>query len=179
MTPLGEFAIKHGTNKADEGYTPFYYELFKGRAVTRLLELGIGGPGLSGGASKHGASLYMWREFFPLANIYGVDIDRRLLFTADRIETAYADVHSYTSLLAAVHWLGGRFDLIIDDAVHLPGPQTLACKTLLPFLAPGGVYIIEDVANCPPREIIDQLPDNYSRYSVQCKNWPLVVVFRH
>jgi hypothetical protein len=179
MTPLCKLAIKHGTNKADEGYTPFYYELFKDRQVRRLLELGIGGPGLSGGASRHGASLFMWEEFFPLAQIYGADIDPSLLIERGHIRSYMVDVTDSHSLNRLGHLVGGQLDVIIDDAVHLPEPQTLACQTLLPFLAPGGVYIIEDVANCPPREIIDSLPDNYSRYSVQCKNWPLVVVFKH
>jgi hypothetical protein len=177
MTPLCDIAQRQGTNKADEGYTPFYYELFKGRDVTRVLELGIGGPGLSGGVSAWGASLYMWAEFFDHAEIYGADIDPMLLINRGRITSYQVDVTNADSLRALGERSGGDFDVIIDDAVHLPGPQILACQTLLPFLAGDGVYIIEDVANCPPSHIISQLPDGFIGYSVQCKNWPLVVVF--
>jgi hypothetical protein len=179
MTPLCRMARRYGTNKADEGYTPFYYELFKGRDVTRLLELGIGAPGLSGGVSAWGASLDMWEMFFPCAKIYGADIDPELLINRGRITSYQVDVTNVDSLRALGERSGGNFDVIIDDAVHLPGPQILACQTLLPFLARGGVYIIEDVANCHPHAIIAELPDKYSAYYVQCKNWPLVVVFSH
>jgi hypothetical protein len=45
------------------------------------------------------------------------------------------------------------YDLIVDDAVHDPPIQLTALNALLPFLAPGGVYAIEDV--CPYK-----LPNN-------------------
>jgi hypothetical protein len=176
MTPLCELAVRHGTNKVDMGYTPFYYELLKAKRVKRVLEIGIGGPGLSGGASRHGASLYMWRDFFPEAEIYGFDVDRRLLFADHRIYTQWADVEHPTSLIAAAHMAGGTFDLIVDDAVHLPGPQLGAAVTLLPFLSKDGIYIIEDVANCDPLEIIQHIPLEYACWSVRWTQLPLIVI---
>jgi hypothetical protein len=38
-----------------------------------------------------------------------------------------------------------RFDIIIDDASHASYHQQLAFKTLWKQLAPGGLYIIEDL----------------------------------
>lgn len=176
LTPLCELAVKYGTNKVDMDYTPFYHALLADKPIRRVLELGIGAPGLSGGASKHGASLYMWREFFPQAQIFGVDIDPKLLFAADRIMTTQADVYNPASLIKAAQVFGGYFDLIIDDAVHLPGPQFGAAVTLLPFLTTGGIYIIEDVANCDPIDLIQHIPAEYACWSIRFTQLPLVVI---
>ena len=180
MTPLCELALKYGTNKCEEGYTPFYYELFtKYRPIIKkVLELGIGGPGLSGGPSKHGASLYMWEEFFPEAEIYGADIDPALLINAGRIKSFQADVESSLSLTALALAAGGNFDVVIDDAVHLPGPQINAALTLLPYLTPKGIYIIEDVANCPPEFIMDQIPPEYRCGTRLFVHYPIVAIVR-
>jgi hypothetical protein len=176
MTPLCNLATQYGTNKVDMGYTPFYYELLKDKRVRRVLEVGIGGPGLSGGASKHGASLYMWRNFFPSANIYGLDVDRKLLFAANGILTAWADVNNPQSLIDAALYFGGDFDMIVDDAVHLPAQQLGTAVTLLPFLSKDGIYIIEDVANCDPMEIIQHIPPEYACWSIWFTQLPLVVI---
>jgi hypothetical protein len=52
-----------------------------------------------------------------------------------------------TTTGTAITELGGNFDLIIDDADHVPAHQISAALTLLPFLAPGGTYVIEDVTD--------------------------------
>jgi hypothetical protein len=176
-TPLCDLAEKHGTNKCSEGYTPFYYDLLRDRHIQRVLEVGIGGPGLSGGASKLGASLKMWSEFLPSAGIYGLDVKRELLFNEGNIQTYWADVEQPETLIAAAAHFGGHFGLIIDDAVHLPGPQISTALTLLPFLAPDGTYVIEDVANCHPDDITRNIPNTYTCHFKRCTNWPLVVIF--
>jgi hypothetical protein len=179
MTPLCELALKYGTNKCEEGYTPFYYYLFNKYVtnVKKVLELGIGGPGLSGGPSKHGASLYMWEEFFPDAEITGVDIDPALLINAGRIRSFTADVCAPMTLVP-VALNRGNFDVIIDDAVHLPEPQLQSALTLLPYLTPKGVYIIEDVANCPVEFIMDQIPPEYKCATHQFIHYPVIVIIR-
>jgi len=37
------------------------------------------------------------------------------------------------------------FDIIIDDGSHMGRDQQLTLKHLMPFLNPGGIYIIEDL----------------------------------
>jgi 8-demethyl-8-alpha-L-rhamnosyltetracenomycin-C 2'-O-methyltransferase len=179
MTPLCELALKYGTNKCEEGYTPFYYAMFSlpRFKVKKVLELGIGGPGKSGGPSKLGASLYMWEEFFPEAEITGVDNDPALLINAGRIRSFQADVFDPMTL-TAVALNRGPFDVIIDDAVHLPEPQLSSALTLLPYLSPTGVYIIEDVANCPPEEIMVALPPEYRSATLKCAHWPIIIIAR-
>lgn len=180
MTPLCELAVKYGTNKCEEGYTPFYYELFTMyvRNVKKVLELGIGGPGLSGGPSKHGASLYMWEEFFPDAQIYGADIDPALLINRGHIASFQADVYDQRSLLSLVANVGSPIDVIIDDAVHLPEAQIHAALTLIPYLSPTGVYIIEDVANCHPDAIMKEIPPDYRCATHQFVHWPIIAIVK-
>ena len=40
---------------------------------------------------KPGASLRVWRDYFPNAIIYGADIDKDILFAEERIKTFYID----------------------------------------------------------------------------------------
>ena len=42
--------------------------------------------------------------------------------------------------------LGGRVDLVIDDASHLYGPTRASFEALFPLMPEGGIYIIEDWA---------------------------------
>lgn len=174
---LCELAEKHGTNKAEYGYTPVYQDLTAHHPVKRILELGIGAPGLSGGASLHAASLKMWAEYLPEAEIFAVDNRREILFNGDRIMSLWADVYDSASLIHAAETFGGHFDLIVDDAVHLPDAQINAMRTLLPHLDTNGIYCIEDVANCHPDVILAEIPPGYSTHVWPCK-LPFITIKR-
>jgi len=152
MTDLCDLCVKYGTDKVTWGYTPYYFERFADRRneVRRVLEIGICGfrdiPN-----NVVGASLFVWRDFFPNAEIYGIDNDARFIFNDQaRIHTALADAYDLQQLSGALasweaEW--GVFDFICDDAVHDPVHQITLYNALAPFLAPGGLYAIEDV--CP------------------------------
>ena len=139
-TPLCEIMQRMGSDKgaasayAQHNYTRYYHPLFAPHRdeVRRVLELGIFG----------GASLRGWREYFPNATIYGLDIDKETLFTEDRIVTAYCNSTSRSSVLEALDGLP-LFDIIIDDGPHYFDAQysfwewsNVKCN---------GVYICEDL----------------------------------
>lgn len=146
MTPLCEMARRHGTDKGGNHqthdrwcheYTPVYWKLLERRReqVRRVLEVGV----------HYGRSLRMWEEFFPNAEIVGLDIYEPHLFNAGRIRCYWADQGNADSLRAAVAAAGGgEFDLIVDDGSHEPHHQVVTANTLLPYLAPGGLLVIED-----------------------------------
>ena len=93
-----------------------------------------------------GASLYMWREFFPYANIYGVDLDEAILFQEDRILTFQMDQTSDISIYKALSSMGvDSFDVVIDDGLHTYSAGKNLFVHLFDSLASGGLYIIEDV----------------------------------
>jgi hypothetical protein len=156
MTELCELAIKYGADKAPQimhSYTPIYYELFKNkRAIKKVLEIGIGFPELMSFVPNYtiGASLYMWRDFFPEATIYSADIRKDILINEDRIKSFYVDQSDEGSLNHLVEEMGKDFDLIIDDGSHVATHQILTAKILNRCLTKDGIYIIEDVidVNC-------------------------------
>jgi hypothetical protein len=153
-TPLCTLAIKYGTDKAPQlrtypvtegmalpshAYTPYYHELFKDRreSVQRVLEIGI----------YEWGGLHMWRDYFPNAMIFGFDNQREFLHDEERIKTFYCDASDEKSLLEAIVKIGGKADLIVDDASHVPADQIRAANVLVPYVASGGFYIIEDVGH--------------------------------
>lgn len=151
-TRLCDLAEKYGSDKVASifhGYTPFYDELLRDRPVKRVLEIGIGTPNSMCHMEKYevGASLRMWRDYFPEAQIWGLDNDvSAMLDPSPRINTMFCDQSSEESLLRVASALGERFDLIIDDGSHQYLHQALTANIFIPrLLAKGGVYVIEDV----------------------------------
>jgi hypothetical protein len=146
MTPLCALALKYVTDKnVPNAYTPVYWELFKDRRmnVRNVLEIGIGKT--KGFIRRHAASLKMWEEFFPNAQIYGVDIRKDLLIDQGRIMSFHGDQANDASIRAVGDSIAGGIDIGIDDGSHDPDHQISSALVLLPLMAPGGIYIIEDI----------------------------------
>jgi hypothetical protein len=151
VTPLCELAFKYKTDKCIQirhDYTPIYYNFLKERrlSVKKVFEMGIGFketmaiPGY-----VVGASLRMWRDFFPNATIYGADIDPRGMFKDDRIETFLCDQSNEESLRSVIEKTGVDIDVFIDDGSHRIAHQILTIQTLMPLFKKDIFYAIEDV----------------------------------
>jgi hypothetical protein len=153
MTELCDLARKWTTDKALY-YSPFYDSIFKDRraSVRKLLEFGIGSAELmmqpaSRIGSRYyitGASLFMWEEYFPNAEIYALDNNERILINSGRIHSFkcnQADANSYDYALENI---GKDFDIIIDDGSHAPEDQLLCARMLVPLVKEGGIYVTED-----------------------------------
>ena len=90
-------------------------------------------------------SLQIWRYYFPNANLIGFDIDD---FSSVRIANCailQGDSSSPQDLNSISEVAGGKIDIIIDDASHASHHQQIALAELFDVLAPGGVYVIEDL----------------------------------
>lgn len=119
----------------------------------QLLEIGIGvaGPNwlasIAHGPNKRGgASLQMWRDYFPSGVIHGVDINPADHLNDDRITTHLADQGSRVELRKLRNQFSeGQFDVIIDDGSHRGDHQQITLEILWPCLKNGGLYIIEDL----------------------------------
>jgi hypothetical protein len=154
-TPLCALSTKHLTDKGPgfHNYTPKYYaaiEKYLGapEGIRRVSEIGIGFLGCMCHVSmkyRPGASLRMWEEFFPAAEIHGFDIKRDILFNEGRIQCHYMDQSSPASMAEAFAAAGGEFDLIIDDGSHHILHQLNTKDYARPALRPGGLLIIEDI----------------------------------
>ncbi|HMP01150.1 MAG TPA: class I SAM-dependent methyltransferase [Gemmatales bacterium] len=129
----------YATDKIPAGYFEHYDPLFAPWVDEEivLLEVGV----------QRGASLLLWRDYFPNGHIVGVDLnlptgfegqERIRLFQGDQ-----TDGEVLTSMAEEAAPQG--FDIIIDDASHL-GLATKATFDHLfdRHLRPGGLYVIED-----------------------------------
>ncbi len=140
MTPLCELAVKYGCDKTPSihhRYTPYYHELLQGRTIRAVLEIGI----------FKGASLRMWRDYFPEALIWGIDNDPNCLVQEERIQSLLCDQSDPVSLNEFGDKFCPYFDLIVDDGSHNEQHQKISFWMLFPLLKTGGLYVIEDVQN--------------------------------
>jgi demethylmacrocin O-methyltransferase len=156
MTPLCELAKKYGTDKYHpHHYTEYYYGMLSPRrnTVKRLVEIGI----------RTGASLRMWRDFFPNAEIIGIDRNEKYLFSEPRITCYQASQAKAVKLGQLCTNIGGNFDIIIDDGSHIPDKQISAFGAMLPYLRPDGIYFIEDIRGAGDVERIQHcVPPSHS-----------------
>ena len=149
-TPLCTLAEKYRSDKCPSihhTYTPFYYDLLKNVPVTSMLEIGIGSPSTMPNTPNYvtAAGLRMWADFFPNADVYGIDISTDCMVTGvPRVHT-HAISQTDEQGLVQLAMLAGGFDLIVDDGSHDKDHQVFSAKVLMPFLNNGGIYIIEDV----------------------------------
>ena len=152
-TPLCRLAWKYKADKTpriSHKYTPAYHEILKDirASAQNILEIGIGNSDLmipiSGDEYVPGASLRMWRDYFPNATVYGCDILESVLFEDERIKTFWVDQSSEEILKERVPEL--EFDMILDDGSHLLPHMITSFKALWSRVKPGGYYIIEDMA---------------------------------
>lgn len=130
---LQEIGIRCNTDKAFfHKYLDFYEKnLPKPSFKGRLLEIGV----------MYGASLEMWREYYPNAEIVGLDINDKShinipgVFILKRDATKPSDLDDL-----------GMFDIIIDDGSHMTGDQIISLEILYNNnLNKTGFYIIEDL----------------------------------
>ena len=138
MDDLSKLGLKYGTDKIGKhNYLPVYYDLFKDRRneVKKVLEIGVG----------EGKGVRMFRDFFPNAMIFGLEIDKSRLFIEDRIEVTLCDQSNKEDLLYGFGCIGGNIDLVIDDGSHRTSDQFFSAVVLVPLLKEGSIYVIEDV----------------------------------
>ncbi len=123
-------------------YTPHYHRHFQHLRLKRfsMLEIGIGGYEI---AANGGESLRMWKEYFPLAKIVGLDCFDKSPHNEDRIVTVCGD-QTDENLLMRVNEEHGPFDIIIDDGSHLNAHVLKSFEIMFPLLNADGIYVVED-----------------------------------
>jgi hypothetical protein len=105
-----------------------------------ILEIGIGGDQNPNGG---GASLRMWREYFPNSRIYGIDIFPKKIHDEKRIKTFQGSQVDLEFLEKVVNEIG-KIDIIIDDGSHINEHVITSFNFLYPKLDAHGIYVIED-----------------------------------
>lgn len=136
MGLLVELADKYGATKRMHGYMPVYERFLAPirEDAKTVLEIGV----------QSGASLRMWRDYFPRANIIGLDILKYCKKHAQperRIHVVIGD-QADVAILESLP----TFDVIIDDGSHIPEDVKKSFELLFPcHLHMGGLYFIEDM----------------------------------
>ena len=148
MSLLNELGKKYKTDKSTDGKRPgtagqghdylrTYEKYLEANRleVRSVLEVGV----------QKGASIRMWADYFPNAQIYGLDIaESALAVTGDRITIRLVDQSDATALTQFADECG-PFDLIMEDGSHIWNHQIITLQTLLKYVTPGGKYIVEDL----------------------------------
>ncbi len=153
---LTVLANKYGSDKGTtvgnaHHYTLFYETLLAPRraSIKRMLEIGLlrNGPEVGASADRETGdlpSVRMWMDYFPNAIIHGFDISDFSFFQDPRFVFTRGDAGDGGHLDRIVQ-SGEIFDFIIDDGSHASFHQQLTFMKMFPHLAPGGIYIIEDL----------------------------------
>jgi len=95
---------------------------------------------------KPGASLRVWRDYFPNATIWGADIDEKSLIQEERIRTNCIDQLNASSIQDFWKWAGIQdFDFMLDDGLHTFEAGSNLFPNSIDHLSKSGVYVIEDV----------------------------------
>ena len=158
-TPLCELFFKWGSDKCPQiyhSYSERYYDILKKHKYDfkNIIEIGIGSEEIMrpivGEKYTIGASLRAWRDFFPQAFIYGLDIETRYFFEDERIKCFYTDQSDENELektIIEIQKINNHsgFDLIVDDGGHIVSDMVLSFKTLFKHIRSNGLYIIEDI----------------------------------
>ena len=134
-TGCGLDALKEAKLRVRGNYEEFFAPLV-GREIT-LFELGV----------FEGASLRLWRDYFEMATIVGLDrIPVHIDDPTGRIHVYQGDQQDIDLLdrIAGIHAPEG-FDVIIDDCSHIGRLARVSFWHLFQnHLKPGGMYAIED-----------------------------------
>lgn len=130
----------YDTDKFRNGFGGFY-DLCFGRVrdrVKTVLEIGI----------RRGGSLQFWRDYFPMAQIVGIDIDVTAVNIPDytRIDVIRGDATS-AEVIGQMLEKYKHFDVIVDDGSHFSSELRASFNLLLKS---SSMYLIEDLGTQYP-----------------------------
>ena len=141
---LQEIGLINGTDKAGHTYKNISYLNIYEKHFEKIrndvkvfVEIGI----------LNGKSLKMWKEYFPNAIIYGIDINPNCKqFEEDRIKILIGDQNN-DDFLNKVKSEIKEIDILLDDGSHITTHQIKTFNYLHELIKSGGFYIIEDLRN--------------------------------
>jgi hypothetical protein len=177
---LKDLFDQYGSDKASiHNYHLIYGAVLSDNlAVKNILEVGMGTNNLDvasnmGVFGKPGASLRAFRDFCLNAQIYGADIDKRILFSEERIKTFYVDQTDAKTFKQLKNELFELFDLVIDDGLHSPNANIATLDFGLQIIKINGWVIIEDIrveSLSIWKVVYNLIPENFEPYIIQSKS---------
>ena len=141
---LAKLAVAFGTDKEGRHHYAKHYQRHFGplqHEKLNVLEIGIGETDNPKGG---GASLRMWKAYFPNSRIFGIDIYDKSYHDDHRIKTFRGSQEDERFLRKVVDEIGA-IDIVIDDGSHLNNHVITTFKILFPLLSSNGIYAVEDL----------------------------------
>uniref|UniRef100_A0A6C0BI04 Methyltransferase domain-containing protein n=1 Tax=viral metagenome TaxID=1070528 RepID=A0A6C0BI04_9ZZZZ len=146
-TDKSPFAMNSVCCQHRKGFTGVYSLLFSRfmDVPINFAEIGI----------ETGASLLMWRECFPKANLFGFEfyknkIDNCKNLNIENIVYNEINVTNEDSINNAFKNTNVLFDIIVDDSLHENDSHNLKIANLGKYMKKGGILIIEDLDRSEP-----------------------------
>ena len=132
---LQDLGIKYNTDKAYKHKFCDFYEQNLNKNISKLWEIGV----------LDGASIQMWSEYYPNAQITGFDIENKnYLKLNSNVNVQLLDQGNKEQLEKLTNE-NNDIDIIIDDGSHQIHHQIMTFEILFDSLKSGGQYIIEDL----------------------------------
>jgi len=156
---LPELGEKHRPTKRMHNYLPRYDHVFGAirHNVKRMVEIGV----------QTDASIAMWRDYFPNAEIIGIDIDPECKrFESDRVKIIIGDQTDRAFLETFARENFGTIDIIVDDGLHTEDAILTSFSSLYPALSTHGIYAIEDLIQH------DYIPEFVADITAAINYWP-------
>jgi len=145
-------------------YFCVYEPLFSKKRSTakNVLEVGI----------YYGGSIQLWRDWFPRAQIYGIDICdsnfiKKKSILNDHHITLFTNTNAYDDIFIQSNFQEKsiKFDILLDDGPHTLESNILFIQKYLPLMAEDGILIIEDIQNFDFIDILKNIvPDEFKKY---------------
>ncbi len=140
MRSLDKIAHSLGTDKSSEihNYCVKYEKWlpFNRLEPLTILEIGV----------LTGKSLLTWREYYPYAQIVGIDINPDCKQYEDLSKKIAVEIGSQDDLefLKTVIEKWGPFDMILDDGSHMNSHVIASFNYLIDSVKSEGIYVVED-----------------------------------
>ena len=158
-TLMNKYYSDKGNLNYTHNYTCFYNSIFNEIKDEKLnfFEVGLGSVDtniifhMSYSHKNYSplASLKAWKEYFLNSEIYGADIDEKILQNSERIKTFQVDMLNSNSIKSMWNKINKQMDIIIDDGFHSFEANINFYEYSINNLKSNGIYIIEDIHRKP------------------------------
>jgi len=139
MKTLEEISLGYKSDKGAvyHNYLEIYEKYFsKYRdSLENFLEIGL----------WQGESIRMWRDYFNVGNLVGVDILDLTHIKLKDTTILLGDQSIRADLEAIIEKSYKEFDIIIDDGGHMMHQQQITLGTMFKYLKSGGIFVVEDL----------------------------------
>lgn len=139
--PLRNYFLEHKTGPGIwkwDHYFDIYHRFFQ-KFINQdvgIMEIGI----------YSGGSLELWRNYFGVkSRIYGIDIEDACLSYENDYTRIFIGDQGDRKFLRSIANEVRKIDIVVDDGSHVPEHQIATFEELFPHIAPGGIFICEDV----------------------------------